>query len=115
MALYEVDTLDAAITAVQADVEIAAITCGATGSLVVHRTEAGDTEVVEVAAHPVEKVVDTTGAGDLYAAGFLFGFTQGRPLADCGRLGSVAASAVLGHTGARPGLSLAQLADTLQL
>ena len=68
-----------------------------------------------MAAHPVEKVVDTTGAGDLYAAGFLFGFTHDRSMADCGRLGSVAASAVIGHTGPRPGLSLAQLADTLQL
>jgi sugar/nucleoside kinase (ribokinase family) len=58
-------------------------------------------------------VVDTTGAGDLYAAGFLFGFTHGRTLTDCGRLGSMAASAVLGHTGARPGLSLAQLAEVL--
>jgi sugar/nucleoside kinase (ribokinase family) len=114
MALYEVDTIDEAIARVQADVEIAAITCGARGSLVVHRTD-GDPEVVEVAAHPVEHVIDTTGAGDLYAAGFLYGLTQGKPLETCGRLGSVAASAVLGHTGPRPGLSLAQLADTLNL
>ncbi len=104
MALYEVDTAQEALERVRDDVEIAAITRGARGSLVVH----GD-EVVEVAAHPVERVVDTTAAGDLYAAGFLFGFTAGRPLAEAGRLGSVAASAVLGHTGARPGLSLAQL------
>ena len=55
------------------------------------------------------RVVDTTGAGDLYAAGFLFGLTRGEALGECGRLGSLAASAVLGHTGARPGLSLAQL------
>ncbi len=61
-------------------------------------------EVSQVAAHPVEKVVDTTGAGDLYAAGFLFGFTRDRSMAACGRLGSVAASAVIGHTGPRPGL-----------
>jgi sugar/nucleoside kinase (ribokinase family) len=81
----------------------------------VHRTDAGEPEVIDVAAHPVEKVVDTTGAGDLYAAGFLFGLTQGRGLDECGRLGSVAASAVLGHLGPRPGLSLAQLVDTLHL
>ena len=62
-----------------------------------------DDEVIEVAAHPVPKVVDTTGAGDLYAAGFLYGLTNGRSLEACGRLGSVAASAVLGHTGPRPG------------
>jgi sugar/nucleoside kinase (ribokinase family) len=109
-ALYDVDTLDEVIRHVQADVEIACVTCGPRGSLVVH----GD-QVLEVAAHPVPKVVDTTGAGDLYAAGFLFGLTNGRTLDACGRLGSVAASAVLGHTGPRPGLSLAQTAEALGL
>lgn len=110
MALYDVDTVEAAIEHVKADVEVAAVTCGPNGSLVVH-----DGEVIKVAAHPVEKVVDTTAAGDLYSAGFLHGFTNGRSLESCGRLASVAASAVLGHTGARPGLSLAQLADTMGL
>lgn len=110
MALYEVDTFGAALAAARDDVEVAVITRGAQGSVV---ARGGD--VAEVPAHPVEHVVDTTGAGDLYAAGFLFGFTRGRSMADCGRFGSVAASAVLGHTGARPGLSLAQLADTLGL
>ncbi len=108
MALYEVDTFDEALAAARADVEVVAVTCGARGSVVAR----GD-ELVEVAAHPVEKVVDTTGAGDLYAAGFLFGLTKGRSMADCGRLASVAASAVIGHTGPRPGISLAQLVDTL--
>jgi len=110
MALYDVDTVEAAIEHVKADVEVAAVTRGPNGSLVVH-----DGEVITVAAHPVEKVVDTTAAGDLYSAGFLYGFTNGRSLESCGRLASVAASAVLGHTGARPGLSLAQLADTMGL
>jgi sugar/nucleoside kinase (ribokinase family) len=110
MALYEVDTFEAALAAARKDVEVAAITCGPRGSVV-----ARGEEVAEVAAHPVEHVVDTTGAGDLYAAGFLYGFTHGRSMADCGRLGSVAASAVIGHTGARPGISLAQLSDSLQL
>jgi sugar/nucleoside kinase (ribokinase family) len=109
-ALYEVDTFEEALTAARADVEVAIVTCGSNGSVIAR----GD-EVVQVPAHPVEKVVDTTGAGDLYAAGFLFGFTRDRSLEDCGRLGSVAASAVIGHTGARPGLSLAQLADALDL
>jgi sugar/nucleoside kinase (ribokinase family) len=108
MALYEVDDLDEAIQAVQREVEVAAITCGPAGSKIVTSAE-----VIHVDAHPVDKVVDTTGAGDLYAAGFLFGFTHDRSLVDCGRLGSIAASAVLGHTGARPGLSLAQLAEVL--
>ncbi len=110
MALYDVSTLDEVIRHVQADVEIGAITCGPRGSLVVHHGE-----VTEIAAHPVPKVVDTTGAGDLYAAGFLYGLTNGRSLEACGRLGSVAASAVLGHTGPRPGLSLAQTATALDL
>ncbi len=110
MALYDVTTLDEVIHRVQADVEIAAITCGPQGSLVVTADD-----VTKVAAHPVPKVVDTTGAGDLYAAGFLFGLTNGRSLEASGRLGSVAASAVLGHTGPRPGLSLAQTAQVLDL
>jgi sugar/nucleoside kinase (ribokinase family) len=107
LALYEVDTFDEALVAARADVEIVAITRGPAGSVVAR----GD-EVAEVDAHPVE-VVDTTGAGDLYAAGFLFGLTHGRPIDVCGQLGSVAASAVLGHTGARPGLSLSQLVRPL--
>lgn len=109
LALYQVDTFDEALAAARADVEVAVITRGPRGS-VVARAE----ELVAVDAHPVE-VVDTTGAGDLYAAGFLFGFTRGRSMEACGTLGSVAASAVLGHTGARPGLSLAQLVAPLGL
>jgi sugar/nucleoside kinase (ribokinase family) len=58
--------------------------------------------VVGVKAEPVRHVVDTTGAGDLYAAGFLFGYTQGADLAECGRLGSLAAAEVISHVGARP-------------
>jgi sugar/nucleoside kinase (ribokinase family) len=107
LALYEVDTFEEALAAARADVEIAAITRGPAGSVVA----CGD-EVVDVDPHPVE-VVDTTGAGDLYAAGFLYGLTHGRSMAECGQLGSVAASAVLGHTGARPGVSLGQLVRPL--
>jgi sugar/nucleoside kinase (ribokinase family) len=109
LALYQVDTFEEALAAARADVEIVALTRGPHGSVVAR----GD-EVVQVDPHPVD-VVDTTGAGDLYAAGFLFELTQGRDMAACGRLGSVAASAVLGHTGARPGLSLAQLISTFDL
>jgi sugar/nucleoside kinase (ribokinase family) len=107
LALYEVGTFEEALAAARADVEIAAITRGPAGSVVAR----GD-ELVEVEAHPVE-VVDTTGAGDLYAAGFLFGFTHDRKLAECGQLGSIAASAVLGHLGPRPGVSLGQLIKPL--
>jgi len=109
LCLYEVDTFEEALAAARADVEVLIITRGPRGSVVAR----GD-EVAEIDAHPVE-VVDTTGAGDLYAAGFLFGFTHGRAMETCGQLGSVAASAVLGHTGARPGASLGQLVRPLGL
>lgn len=107
LTLYEVDTFEEALAAARSDVEVAIVTRGPAGSVVAR----GD-QVEEIDPHPVE-VVDTTGAGDLYAAGFLFGFTHGRSMAECGQLGSVAASAVLGHTGARPGASLGQLVRPL--
>ena len=108
MALWQVDDVATAVERAREDVGISAITCGPEGSIVV----AGD-DTWKVPAEPVDKLVDTTGAGDLYASGFLYGFTQGRTLPECGRLGSIAASAVLGHMGARPGLSLAQLVTLL--
>jgi sugar/nucleoside kinase (ribokinase family) len=67
-------------------------------------------ETLHIAAEPVEKVVDTTGAGDQYAAGFLYGLSQGRSLADCGRLASIAAAEVISHYGPRPQVSLKDLA-----
>ena len=103
--LYGVDTFEEGVEAVRGTCEIAAVTKGRHGSVVVTTDE-----VAEVAAHQVPKRIDTTGAGDLYAAGFLFGWSQGRPLAECGRLGSIAAAAVIGHMGPRPGMSLAQMA-----
>ena len=98
MALYDVDSLDAVLEHVKADVEIAAVTCGAEG-LARRARRRGDRD----RRPPGRRVVDTTGAGDLYAAGFLYGYTAGRPLEVCGRLGSMAATAVLGHTGPGPG------------
>ena len=86
------------------DCELAAITRGADGSVVVTADE-----VVAVAGRPVERVLDTTGAGDLYAAGFLYGFTHGRSLAECGRLGSIAAAEVISHVGPRPLVELRTL------
>jgi sugar/nucleoside kinase (ribokinase family) len=103
-ALYEVADLDAAVAAVRGRCEIAVITRSEHGSLVV----TGD-EVHEVPAAPVARVVDTTGAGDLFAAGFLFGLTRGRPLAECARIGAVAAAEVISHYGARPEARLATL------
>ena len=106
--LYQVDSVEDAVEKVRGRCRIACVTLGREGSLVV----AGD-ETHEIASHEVPKRVDTTGAGDLYAAGFLYGYTQGMDLDSCGRLGSIAAAAVIGHTGARPGLSLAQLVHLL--
>jgi sugar/nucleoside kinase (ribokinase family) len=105
--LFEAETFDDALHRVRGHCEIAALTRGAHGSVIV----AGD-DVHIVDAFPTE-VVDTTGAGDLYAAGFLYGFTQGRDLATCGRLGSLAAAEVISHLGARPAQSLAVLARPL--
>ena len=69
-------------------------------------------EVHVVDAEPVDKVVDTTGAGDLYASGFLYGLTSGRDLATCARLGGMAAAEVISHYGARPEQSLKALAES---
>ena len=107
-ALYEVPSFDAALQAVRGKVEIAALTRSAKGSVVLR----GD-EVHLIDAAPVARVVDTTGAGDLYAAGFLYGLTQGRDPATCGRLGSLCAAEVIGHVGARPERPLAELCASL--
>lgn len=106
--LYEVDDFDAALQQVRRHCEVAALTRGPRGSLVV-----GGDEVHVIDACPVETLVDTTGAGDLYAAGFLFGLSRGLDLATCGRLGSVAAAEVISHVGARPTVPLADLAAAL--
>ena len=102
--LYETDSFDEAVGKLVGKVDIAAITRGADGSVIVTPDE-----VVEVAAEPVEKVVDTTGAGDLYAAGVLHGLTQGYELAVAGRIGSICAAEVISHYGARPEVSLQDL------
>jgi sugar/nucleoside kinase (ribokinase family) len=103
--LYEVDRFDAAVERVRGECQIAALTRSEQGSVVV----AGD-DVHVVDAHPVDVVVDTTGAGDQYSAGFLYGLTKGEGLEACGRLGSLAAAEVISHLGARPETSLAELA-----
>jgi sugar/nucleoside kinase (ribokinase family) len=106
-ALYEDDDVDACIARLQRDVALAAVTRGAKGSVLV----AGD-RIEEVGVEPVE-VVDTTGAGDLYAAGVLYGLAAGHDLALAGRLGALAAGEVISHVGARPEVSLAELAAPL--
>jgi sugar/nucleoside kinase (ribokinase family) len=72
-------------------------------------------DILESPAHPVNKVVDVTGAGDLFASGFLYGFTNGRTLYDSARLGSMAAAEVISHIGARPEVKLRTHAETLGL
>ena len=102
--LYEVDTFDAALQQVRRHVGFAALTRGPKGSVVVK----GD-EVHIIDAVPPTRLVDTTGAGDLYAAGFLRGLTAGLDLATCGRLGSAAASLIIAQYGARADAPLSGL------
>jgi sugar/nucleoside kinase (ribokinase family) len=102
--LYETDSFDDAVGQLVGKVELAAVTRGAEGSVIVTSSE-----VTEIPAEAVDKVVDTTGAGDLYAAGVLFGLTQGYELDIAGRIGSICAAEVISHYGARPETSLAAL------
>jgi len=106
-ALFETEDFDQAAAHLGRIVEIAAVTRGAAGSVVFG---GGGAERVEVAAFPVDKVVDTTGAGDQYAAGFLLGVARGLSLEDAGKLGSLAAAEVIAHWGPRPMTSLETLA-----
>lgn len=102
--LYETADLDAGIAALREDVGLAAVTLSEAGSLVVTREA-----VTAVAASPVAHVVDTTGAGDLYAAGFLFGLTRGYELADCAEIGGLLAAEIIAHVGARSQTDLRDL------
>jgi sugar/nucleoside kinase (ribokinase family) len=99
--LYQTADFDTALAALRNDCELAAVTRSERGSVIVKGSETVTVEPV-----PVDSVVDTTGAGDLYAAGFLYGYTQSFPLAKCGRLGSLAASIVISQIGPRPQESL---------
>jgi fructokinase len=105
--LYQRNEFEAAAAHTRQDVALACLTRSEQGSLVI-----SGAETVGVPAVPTE-VVDTTGAGDAYAAGFLAGLTAGRPLAQCGRLGSIAASEVISHFGARPQRDLREEAAAL--
>jgi adenosine kinase len=103
--LYQSADFDTAVAALRKDIDVAVVTRSEKGCLVI-----GPDGTEAVSAFPVERVVDTTGAGDLFAAGFLSGLARGADDRTCGRLGALAAAEVIQHIGARPETSLAALA-----
>lgn len=105
LSLYETADFDTALGQLRDDAALAAVTRSEKGCVVASRHEA-----VSVPAFPIDKLVDTTGAGDLFAAGFLFGLARGADHKTCGQLGGLAASEVIQHIGARPQTSLSALA-----
>ena len=104
-ALYQTDSLHEAVQQIAKDCELAAITMGSQGAMAVR-----DGEIITVPAFPVDAVVDATGAGDLFASGFLLALARGRDLKTALSAGCLAASEVISHLGARPIRDLAQLA-----
>ena len=101
LSLYETEDFDLALTRIAADCKLAAVTLSEEGAIIVR----GD-ERVKIDAFAIPELVDTTGAGDLFASGFLYGYTQGRSLADCGKLGCLSAAIVIQQIGPRPMQSL---------
>ncbi|MGB0085162.1 MAG: adenosine kinase [Rhodomicrobiaceae bacterium] len=110
LSLYQTDDLMDACERLRRDCALAAVTRSEKGSLILTPDE-----TVEVTAEPVARVVDTTGAGDLYASGFLFGFARSFDLPKCGRFASIAAAEIISHIGPRPQTSLAELARAQNL
>jgi sugar/nucleoside kinase (ribokinase family) len=104
--LYQTKSFDEAARRAAAGTKLAALTRSEKGSVIL-----GGGKSIAIPAAPVAKVVDTTGAGDLYAAGFLFGLATGRDFETAGRLGSLAAAEIISHVGARPEVSLKKLAS----
>ena len=104
-ALYQTDSLHVAVQAIAKDCKLAAITMGAQGAMAV-----SNGEIITVPAYPVADVVDATGAGDLFASGFLLALSRGRDLKTALSAGCLAASEVISHIGARPLLDLSALA-----
>jgi len=99
--LFQTDDFYAALDEIKPLVNIAAVTRDSRGSVIVHGREK-----IFVEAEKIEDVIDSTGAGDLYASGFLYGLVKGRSLGTCAIIGSIAASEVISHYGARPEISL---------
>lgn len=106
--LYMTQNFDGAVQAIARDCPVAVLTRSAAGCVVVKGQD-----VHAAPANPVSKVVDVTGAGDLFAAGFLYGFTHEKPLPQCAQLGAMAAAEVISHIGARPEIDLLARAKAL--
>jgi sugar/nucleoside kinase (ribokinase family) len=104
--LYRTSDFDTAVKQLRSDVGLAAVTRSEKGCVV-----ASKQDMIAVPAFPIEKMVDTTGAGDLFAAGFLFGLSRGVGHQNAGRLGALAAAEVIQHIGARPRVALKELAQ----
>jgi len=104
LSLYQVQSFDEAVSLVQRDCHLAVITVGAKGCYIISRDG-----VLTAPAEDVEQVLDTTGAGDLFAAGFLYGYTRDMPLHECAKLGAIAAAEVISHVGPRPLVELRSL------
>ena len=102
--MIKTKNLDDGIAYVKSLNIIAVVTLGKKGSIIVDKDS-----VIEIEGKPVDKVIDTTGAGDLYASGFLYGLSRQKDLAECGRLASIAASEIISHFGARPQVQLSSL------
>jgi adenosine kinase len=104
--LYQTGDFDTALTQLRQDTKLGIVTRSEKGCVVASRES-----VVAVPAFPIQEIVDTTGAGDLFAAGFLFGLVRGASHENAGRLGALAAAEVIQHIGARPQVSLKELAQ----
>jgi sugar/nucleoside kinase (ribokinase family) len=104
--LYQTSDFDTALKQLQKDVKLGVVTRSEKGCMV-----ASSDGVIAVPAFPISKLVDTTGAGDLFAAGFLFGMVRNAGFENAGRLGALAAAEVIQHIGARPQVSLKELAQ----
>ena len=104
--LYQTSDFNTALKQLRADAKLGVVTRSEKGCVV-----ASGEGVLAVPAFPVERIVDTTGAGDLFAAGFMFGLVRGAGYENAGRLGALAAAEVIQHIGARPQVSLKELAQ----
>lgn len=105
VALYQTNTFEEAMAMADTECKVAVGTRSASGALIAHNSE-----LVKIEAEPVARVIDSTGAGDAFAAGFLYGLTHGHRLSSCGRLGAIVAAEVIGHYGPRPECDLKTLA-----